>query len=332
MIRQHPVLSQALVMALLGLLFCVWTALGNDVNFCITAGCTLYQDVTLGGISLWWIGSGVFALLGLLAVLGASGLGFLCSGLALLGDICLLSLLAITAPCVLCLVVAIFFALCYRAFRQAERSPAALGRPASHSGRSLLLTLWSILFIVNIGAVVHLQVGTWPILGEAEDASVHLYFSPSCPSCREAVQKLSGNVDVAFYPVAEGEADVHKTLDIGKGLDKGLSMAEALEQSQGSAISEGLWAKISPDKWLLRLRLLRNKAHVFMAGSSKVPFMEYRGLPSALAGQDKTRKEPVPPKSLPVPPVNPASPLDDKLPSELAPLTSGNCPGNKPCN
>ena len=355
MLRPRPVLVRPLISALLGLAFCVWAGLGNDINFCVTAGCTLYQDTSVAGISMWWIGGSVFALLAVLAVVGAGGLRLFCSALALLGDIVLLLLLALTAPCVMCLVAAVFFATTYRGFRLMARSAAALGRPALHSGRSVLIGLWSLLFIVNIGAAVRSQSGVWPMLGDAADASVHLYFSPSCPSCREAVENLSGRVDVAFYPVAEGAADVFKTQNMLEQLDKGLNMAEALAAAQSVAVPDSFWSKIEPDLWLLRLRLLRNKAHIFTSGSDKVPFVEYRGLPASLAKQSRSRpatassalpqgqglgatsvqQTDMPPAqsgSQETVPALPSMPLDDKLPAELDPLTTGNCPGNKPCN
>ena len=337
MFRARPVLVQPLLMALLGLAFCVWSAFGNDINFCVTAGCTLYQDTTVGGISMWWFGAGAFGLLGTFALAGAVGLGRFCSALALLGDICLLALLAATAPCLLCLIAAIFFALTYRAFRRSVQPQAGLGRPAGNIAPSILLVVWTLLFIVNAGSVVRSQNDVWPLLDDETDAAVHLYFSPSCPSCREAVEALSGRVDVAFYPLAEGEIDVHKTQAMENLLGKGMSMAEALADVQNVAVPEGLWDKIRPELWFLRLRLLRNKAHVFGAGSSKVPFVEFRGLPASLVKQATPRNDRPEassrPQSVPALPEAPSgTPLDDKLPVELAPLTSGHCSGNRPCN
>ena len=135
--RSREILTGSLCVTLLAAAFCVWSAFGNDVNFCVTAGCSLYQDFTVGGVSLWWLGTGTFALLALLALLGAAAAGRLLAGLALLGDICLLLLMALTAPCVSCLVVAVFFALSYLGFRQAE--PAQARGRDSHGRRSVLL-------------------------------------------------------------------------------------------------------------------------------------------------------------------------------------------------
>ena len=56
--RSHEIVTGALCLALLGAAFCAWSALGNEVNLCVTAGCSLYQDTTLAGISLWWLGAG----------------------------------------------------------------------------------------------------------------------------------------------------------------------------------------------------------------------------------------------------------------------------------
>lgn len=330
MLRPRPFLAQPLLTSLLGLAFCVWSAFGNDFNFCVTAGCTLYQDTTVAGISMWWIGAVVFGLLGTLALAGIGGFGLFCSAVALLGDILLLTLLALTAPCLMCLIVAIFFALTYRGFRRAAQVPGGLGRPSVNCGTSVLLAVWTVLFIVNVGAVLRSESGVWPMLGDENDAAVHLYFSPSCPSCREAVEALSGNVEVAFYPLGEGEVDVYKARAMEVALDKGQSMAEALAGAQGVTVPESLWGRITPDLWGLRLRMLRNKAHVFGSGSSKVPFVEYRGLPSALAKAKK--QEMTAPRTLPLAPVSPSAPLDDRLPKELDSLTSGNCPGSKPCN
>lgn len=65
----------ALAAALLGMLFCIWTALGNEVAFCVTAGCSLYQDLVIGGLSMWWIGTAAFGALVFLALLGLSRQG-----------------------------------------------------------------------------------------------------------------------------------------------------------------------------------------------------------------------------------------------------------------
>lgn len=283
--RKPQLLMGPLALALLGMAFCLWSAFGNDINFCVTAGCSLYQDFSIGGVSLWWLGMTAFAGLFLLALVGASAWGVVFSALALTGDIALLLLMVFTAPCISCLVVAVFFALSFCAFRRAYADEERRG-PQRHS---LLLLIWMALFLVNVGVAVRSQNDVWAIndLVPNEEGniapSVRMFFSPSCPSCRQGVDILSGKVDVGFYPVTESPEDLIKILAMRKHLDDGLSMAEALAQSQKAVREDvSLW---SPDAVWLRFRLLRNKAHIFLAGSRTIPFFEYHGLPSMLVRQ-----------------------------------------------
>ena len=145
--RKPQLLMGPLALALLGMAFCLWSAFGNDINFCVTAGCSLYQDFSIGGVSLWWLGMTAFAGLFLLALVGASAWGVVFSALALTGDIALLLLMVFTAPCISCLVVAVFFALSFCAFRRAYADEERRG-PQRHS---LLLLIWMALFLVNVG-------------------------------------------------------------------------------------------------------------------------------------------------------------------------------------
>lgn len=278
--RSHEIVTGALCLALLAAAFCAWSALGNEVNLCVTAGCSLYQDSSVAGISLWWLGAGVFAALCFLALLGATHWGRMLAALALTIDILLLLVMALTAPCLSCLVIAVFFALIYTSFRQAAATRSRANKP----GRSVLVMVWAVLFIVNLGAVAKLQANIWAINDNGQEATVRMFFSPSCSSCREGVAILSGHVDVAFYPLAENDADVYRVAHMMRRLDQGSSMAEALAASQDAKAPSGL-AAWSPDMIWLRFRMLRNKSHVFMAGSQTVPFFEYRGLPSMLVKQ-----------------------------------------------
>lgn len=284
--RNHAILAAPLFVALLGTAFCVWSALGNDVNFCVTTGCTLYQDFTVAGISLWWFGTAAFGLLAGLALLGAADWGRFLAALTVFCDLCLLLLMAFTAPCVSCLVAGLGLALVYLLFR---RPSVSTGRSGGQQRRSLLLWAWLALFVVNVGAVARSQADIWPIFGDGDTAVTRLYFSPSCRYCIDGVNALSGKVDVAYYPLAETDADVYKVARLGALLDEGQSMAEALAQCQNVSVPTG-FAAWRPNLLLLRFRLLRNKAHVFAAGSQGVPFFEYRGLPPHIREQAEQRE------------------------------------------
>ena len=310
-------------MAVLAAAFCIWSAFGNEVNLCVTSGCALFQDTSVAGISLWWAGGVMFTLLAAAALMGAAQLGLILAGLALLGDIGLLLLMAVTAPCVSCLIVACFFAMIYAGFRQAAQRSRS-GLPADKPGRSLLLALWALLSIVNTGTALRTQADVWAITDNSNEASVRMFFSPSCPSCQEGIALLSGHVDVAFYPLAENEADIHTVARMLRLMDNGASLSEALTKAKDIAAPSGM-AATAPDM-LLRLRMLRNKAHVFMAGSQTVPFFEYHGLPAMLK---KNTKQQAGQASLPQAPTPPPAAGSADLP--LDPQVAGQCSGTTPC-
>ncbi len=322
--RTHQLFPGILSMAVLAAAFCIWSAFGNEVNLCVTSGCALFQDTSVAGISLWWAGGVMFTLLAAAALMGAAQLGLILAGLALLGDIGLLLLMAVTAPCVSCLIVACFFAMIYAGFRQAAQRSRS-GLPADKPGRSLLLVLWVLLLIVNTGTALRTQADVWAITDNSNEASVRMFFSPSCPSCQEGIALLSGHVDVAFYPLAENEADIHTVARMLRLMDNGASLSEALTKAKDIAAPTGM-AATAPDMLLLRLRMLRNKAHVFMAGSQTVPFFEYHGLPAMLK---KNTKQQAGQASLPQAPTPPPAAGSADLP--LDPQVAGQCSGTTPC-
>lgn len=285
--RDHASMGLPFCLGLLAAAFCVWSALGNDVNFCVTTGCTLYQDTALFGFSLWWYGAAAFGMLSLLALLGLGGAGRWLAALCLFLDLFFLALMAMTAPCVSCLAAAFFFAAEYYLFRRGTQDRAR--KPDSPQRRSVLLLIWMALFVINLGAVARSQLDVWPILDESGDAKTRMFFSPSCAHCIEGIDALSGRVDVAFYPVAENDDDVRKVAKMLALLDEGLSIAEALEQAQTAG--QATFAELASPEWLLlRFRLLRNKAHIFAANSRGVPFFEERGLPQGLRREVRERE------------------------------------------
>lgn len=323
MTKSHAILAGPLALACIAIAFCIWSALGNDVNICVTTGCMLYQDFAIAKISLWWLGAAAFACLGACALLGQAAIGRWLAALFLIGDVLLLLLMAFTAPCVSCLTVALFFALSYALFRRRCLAGQRQNQTGSRRRFSILLAVWLVLFIVNAGQVARSQIGVWPILDESGDASTRMFFSPSCRYCIEGVNALSGNINVAFYPLAETEADIAKVDRMMAFLDDGLGLAEAMGRSQQTEF-ENFWQALSPHMLLLRFRMLRNKAHLFAQGAQGVPFFERKGLPSALI--TKREKKPAAPAAVPV---SPPAGGDYRMPPEL--LDSGQCGGKVPC-
>ena len=263
----------AFSLSLLGAGFTSWSAWGNAIDLCFNAGCTIYQDVTVAGVSVWWIGTGGFALLALLAVAGRPGPALCAAAAALLLDCFLLLLLALTSPCVPCLIAGLFFALTYAAFRNAG---AGAKRPPS---RSRLLLFWSFLLVANLLNLARNEMGTWA-MREAADPNIKFYFSPSCSACQEGIRALSGRTDVSYYAVAKSEQDVLLIAAMKQAVQQGASMADALRRAPEAPAPAGS-SLYAPDMLLLRFALLRNNSYALNAGGGALPIVEHIGLPQA---------------------------------------------------
>ncbi len=264
-----------LLASLAGLAFCAWTAYGNTIDICISAGCGVSKDMSIGGISLWWFGCAAFAILVVLSFSGRPLLGAVVAGTCLVADVGFLVLMLLTASCLSCLIVAVFFALVYTAFRHTGRKPDEI------VSRSWLVFVWILLMIANLGGMLRENVMPWAIK-DAENSTVHVYFSPTCPSCLDAVSALSTSAGAAFFPISKGEEDITYLARMYSFLEQGSNIADALALARESTDKPedfGIFSEI-----LLRFRLLVNGAYLARNGIEVVPVIEYKGLPGFLAG------------------------------------------------
>ncbi len=282
--------------AFFGLLFALWNLLGDTSALCVTEGCSLFQDFTIAGYSLWWVGVIGFSVLLFPALLGFAKLGEVLAGLGVVADIFLLAIMLITAPCFNCLIIGLMLALAYVSFRHAA-TDRRTKRPFP-----ILIGIWVVFFVVNAGGIVRESTTPWAIRapsveqGGKQNAPVHIYFSPSCSACRELVngiasqERQSGQqAEAVWYPVAEDDKDIfviirmYQKVQEGKDLD--VAMAEAREAFANKDVTfADRLTLLSPSNLLAQLRLWQNMAHVLAAGSSRLPFVEYRGIPSGLLG------------------------------------------------
>lgn len=262
-----------LFFALLGLIWCGYVAFPTTTPpLCSTSGCALFRDPRFAGISLWWAGGAYFFLLTILCLRGNRHLARPLAGLALFLDAILLIIMFLTAPCFECLVVAALMGLCYYTLRPSTNEDGWFtGQEVSHS---LLLPVWFGLFLGNAVLAANEQLPLYS-LGNKRSTEVSVYFSPSCPACREALLSL-GNTAV-IYPVEEKEGDTESIIRFAALLDKNVPMQEALERC------------LRPDEpvpympfygeWLLRMQLLRNKAALLRQGFRALPLIQVNGMP-----------------------------------------------------
>ena len=154
------------LLSLTGILFCCWNLWGSPEALCVTEGCRLFQDFTIGGISLWLIGALSFAVFLLAALTGFAAAGHVIAACGLMLDCVLLCVMIAAAPCFNCLLVGLLLALVFLAFRTARREQREGGRinEFRRPGRSAspLFALWGVLFLLDAGVVAHGMMKPWP--------------------------------------------------------------------------------------------------------------------------------------------------------------------------
>ncbi len=283
--QTSPTPWPALFFALLGLVWCGYIAFPTaSPPPCSTSGCALFRDSRLAGLSLWWVGGAFFFILSILCLRGKRELGRLLALLALLADAILLLIMFLTAPCFDCLVVAALTGLCYYCLR-----PTNGGWFMETAAPSLLLPIWFGLFLGNCVVTFNERAPAYT-LGNTSSSEVRLYFSPSCPACREAIASLGDKA--LLYPVEEREGDFEAIIRFEALLQAGKSRPEALRLSLEQ---DGPLPELSLfRKSLLSLQLLRNKAAVLRQGFRVLPLVQINGMP----GFKKPRLQP---EEIPVP-------------------------------
>jgi hypothetical protein len=250
--------------ALAGVLWCVTQAVGYGQEMCVTQGCALHEGTTVFGLSLWWWGAGAFAGLGVLGLTGKNAWTRFAALLCLAADIVFFAIMALTAPCLTCLAAGGLFLLVL----------LAASRPVGASGRLVrgVVLAWFLALTPNLFAVAQELAAPWPAAGP-ETAAVRLFFSPTCPACRDAVAVLSRleKPVIGFFPIAGTEEDVRLIARTLEGMRSGLSLPEALARSgDGEPAEVGL---------SLRWRLLRNKVAYLRGRPDGVPHLQINGWP-----------------------------------------------------
>lgn len=266
----HSTLWSTLFFALLGLVWCGYMAFPTaSPPPCATSGCALFRDTKFAGLSLWGVGGAYFFLLAILCLRGSRRLARPLALLALLADAVLLLVMFLTAPCFDCLVAALFIGLCYYTLRVGGD-----GWFQEKPGPSVLLPIWLGLFLGN-AVLAGNEMLPLHRMGGAEKAEVRIFFSPSCPACREALIAFGDRA--ALYPVLENEGDMDNILRLEAFYASGMPMAEALSRSLDP--DEAVPFLSLPDRLLLDLQLLRNKAALMRQGFRALPLIQINGMP-----------------------------------------------------
>ena len=262
-----------LFFALLGLIWCGYIAFPTASPApCVSSGCELLRDFRLAGVSLWWGGGAYFFLLAILCLKGSRSAVRILAMLALFADALLLLAMFFIAPCVDCLIVGAILGLCYcTSLRPAPDSMFT----GTETTRSILLPVWFGLFLGNVALALDERIPQY-VLGNTRTSEVRVYFSPSCKACREAISTL-GNA-AALYPVMENEQDFDAIVRFAALLGANVPAHEAILRSINE--HEPTPSLFPHERAILRLQLLRNKAHLFRQGFRALPLVQVNGWPS----------------------------------------------------
>ena len=268
----HSTAWLGFLFALLGLLWCGYVAFPSaHVGPCVTSGCEITRNLNIGGISLWWIGGAYFFVQAILSLRGARYLAWRLAQLALFLDALLLMLMFVTGPCFDCLVVAFLIAATTYFLRPTPHGWFIGEQPK----QLILLPLWTGLFLGNLVVATDEISPRW-VIGPNPTSHVRIFFSPSCPSCREALVAF-GNA--ALFPVFEKEGDLEAIVRLERLLAEKTPMPVALQKATAP---DAPLPDISPLTRVIRTAaLLRNRATVFKQGFTTLPLIEINGMPKA---------------------------------------------------
>lgn len=268
---RRPVSWLGVCVALLGAVFCLLQAASLPVALpCPGAGCRLFQDFTFLGISLWWAGFAYFGLMIILCLRKATAACLFLATTALILDAALLIIMLLSASCLACLGAALLMGLLFLVIRR----HALTKTPHGHNVSPVFM-IWAALFLAA-GAMAGADLlGPWQMYGP-ENAERRVYFSPSCPACRDAV--VTFGASAAFIPVAERESDYAAIYHMQNAVKAGKNLAEALAEAD-TKTGDAPW---SLQALGLRFHLLRNKAGVLRLGFDTLPLIMTAGMPRSM--------------------------------------------------
>ena len=207
--------------SIVGLTFSLLSAFRMTDALCVTQGCSVYEGFSVFGLSLYWFGAAAFLILLSLTVIWRGEYLTAAAALFLMFDMVFLVIQILLWSCVQCLFVAALFGVIMFS--------AMIRKKSIWIQRTL--GLWFLLFFVNgVGVVKEIMV-PWPVYGK-DTAPVHLYFSPTCPSCQEMIDTIlarpEGLSQIALYPISKNQEDTQRIILLVNMLKSGTPIKEAM--------------------------------------------------------------------------------------------------------
>lgn len=281
--RKRTMFPSAMVVAFLGMAFCLWNAFYPSTLPCWTEGCQIFKMAIIEGVSPWTVVAGALALLFIAAFWGLVHFGYILAAVLLCIDIIFLIAMGLIAPCGSCLIGALFLAVLYFMFRSANHQGGQHQRPC---GLGALAYIWIIFFIINVSTIVESEFTVWPLPQHATESDtaprpVRIFVSPSCTACTQLINGMDAKqyALVSVYPVLEHLDE----LSIVRELERlRRTSTRPFKEDFATALKAKplLWHEyLKPNTIFLLLRVWRNQAHVVAQGGI-VPLVEIQGTPA----------------------------------------------------
>lgn len=253
------------MLTLSGVIFCAGAAMGKAQALCVTEGCALYKDYSLFGISLWWVGCAAFSALLILALLKKRTLLYFAALLCAVGDLYFLAWMALSVPCINCLVAGGLFFL---VLLTVTLTPPRLS-PVRRKWGGVVIAAWLVLASPNLFAVGWELSGPWAMAAPAKTYE-KIYFSPTCPVCVRLVNArlAEENPIAAYYPVPKSTEDIQRFQVMQEQMENGASFADAWQAALAPLSKEQKTAGVG---WMLKWRLYRNRISVMRMGVNQLP-------------------------------------------------------------
>jgi len=261
-----------LFISLSGLIYCLASMFGATEAICHTAGCQVYKSYSFLGFSFYTWGTLAFALCAIFLIFRKKPNQFFNFDVysffltfCLLGEVGLLAYQAIYLPCFSCLVVGLLWGILFILDLKWKRED-------NFDSKKILVGIWGLLFFTVATSAIKDIITPWPIYGKP-DASIKIFFSPTCPACKKAVQEIleKGLIDknkIALFPVAKNEEDKDRICLLQCSLqNKDLPLAlNKCWQPKCTPISVGLWNILR-----LNFNLFRNRLALAKMGIDRIP-------------------------------------------------------------
>jgi len=261
-----------LFISLSGFIYCLASIFGVTETICHTTGCQVYKGYSFLGFSFYTWGALAFALCAFFLIFRKKLNQFFSFDIysffltfCLLGEVGLLAYQAIYLPCFSCLVVGLLWGILFILDLKWKRED-------NFDSKKILVGIWGLLFFTVATSAIKDIITPWPIYGKP-DAPIKIFFSPTCPACKKAVQEIleKGLIDknkIALFPVAKNEEDKDRICLLQCSLqNKDLPLAlNKCWQPKCTPISVGLWNILR-----LNFNLFRNRLALAKMGIDRIP-------------------------------------------------------------